>query len=223
MSCSFPLAPAFNGGITTLLTLSTVLCWEEAFSTYFSSLWRGNGFTLPREGLKLLSTSTFFSSLSIWNREDEGETTLSEFSESQQNVITTFFPLFLITGDFFEQPSYWFYGSLTSSFRLLFEAWPRCGSYFASNCLSCLINEVDDSQILPCFLRDLSFPHPKHFRTRVSGMTKWCGHYLSICICHWKTSPQFKIPSNMRCHLFIPGPRSLSSFHISVHSATTQW
>lgn len=151
-------------GIVTLQLSQQFHCLEEAFSTYLSSHWRENCFTHPREGRKLLSatsTSTFISSLSIWSREDEGETRLSEFSESQQNVITIYiFFLFLITGDFSEQPSYWFYGSLTSSFQLLFEAWPWRGSYFASNCLSGRINEVDDSQILPCFLKDLSFPTP---------------------------------------------------------------
>ena len=64
-----------------------------------------------------------------------------------------FFFLVLITGDFSEKPSYWFYHSLTSYFQLLFEAWHWCERYFASNCLRGLINKVDDSHILPCFVR----------------------------------------------------------------------
>lgn len=78
-------------------------CWEPAFSTYLSTLWRENCFTHPREGLKLpsaTSTSTFISFLSIWNREDEGETELSEFWVSAK--CNYYSPPAPITGDFSE-------------------------------------------------------------------------------------------------------------------------
>lgn len=138
-----------------IVTISTVLALGGSF-LYLSVLWRENCLTYPRECPKLsfaTSTSTFISSLSIWRWRQNHAFWILWVSAKCNH----YFFLFLITGDCFEQPSYWFCYSLTSSFQLLFEAWRWCASVFASNCLRGLINEVDDSQILPCFLRDMLF------------------------------------------------------------------
>ena len=129
-------------------------CLEEAFSTHLSSFWRKHCFTHPKYGphfLSAISTSTFISSLHLkyrW-RQDQALWILC----LGKRQLLSFFFLVLITGDFSEKPSYWFYHSLTSYFQLLFEAWHWCERYFASNCLRGLINKVDVSHILPCFMR----------------------------------------------------------------------
>lgn len=83
------------------------------------------------------------------------------------------------------------------------------------------MNEVEDSQTLPCFLRDLDFP--KHFRTQANAMTNWFRQDSSICFRRWKTSLQFNTPLSQEVSPTISGPCFLSSFHIWVYSVTTEW